>query len=123
MDKTDTGTGQGTFKTYIVGFGLSLILTLVAFGAVSRNLMNRTGLLVLIFSLAIIQLIVQLVFFLHLGRESRPRWNLIVFQFMLLVLLILVFGSLWIMSNVNYHATPKDIDSYVQEEEGIYVDR
>ena len=52
-------------------------------------------------ALAVAQLMVQLVFFLHLGTESKPRWNLTVVLFALMVVVILVFGSLWIMKNIN----------------------
>jgi cytochrome o ubiquinol oxidase operon protein cyoD len=63
---------------------------------------------------------VQLVFFLHLGGEGKPRWRLTAFLFMLLVLVILVFGSLWIMYNLDYHMTmsPEELDSQIIEDEG-----
>jgi cytochrome o ubiquinol oxidase operon protein cyoD len=69
-------------------------------------------LLAVVVGLAVAQLLVQLVFFLHLGREPKPRQNLVVFLFMLLVIGILVIGSLWIMHNLNYHMTmtPKQMD-------------
>jgi cytochrome o ubiquinol oxidase subunit IV len=96
---------------YIVGFGLSLILTLTAYTLVVQELLSRRVLLISITILAITQLIVQLVCFLHLGNESKPRWNLMTFLFMLLVLFIVVFGSLWIMTHLDYHnqTSPQEI--------------
>jgi cytochrome o ubiquinol oxidase subunit IV len=59
------------------------------------------------------------VFFLHLGRETRPRWKLAVFLFMLGVILILVFGSLWIMTNLNYRMMPKQMVQYMNSQAGL----
>jgi cytochrome o ubiquinol oxidase subunit IV len=109
------------FRSYIFGFGLSLLLSLAAYGLVAHHTSSRNVLLFAIFSLAIIQLITQLVFFLHFGRESKPRWNLLVFSFALIVLVILVSGSLWIMYNLNYHHGngAHASDSYIIKDEGI----
>jgi cytochrome o ubiquinol oxidase operon protein cyoD len=52
--------------------------------------------------MGILQMLVQLILFLHLSTEKRPHWNTILFLFMLLICLIVVAGSLWIMSNLDY---------------------
>jgi cytochrome o ubiquinol oxidase operon protein cyoD len=70
-------------------------------------------LVTVIIALAIAQVLVQLFFFLHLGKETRPRWKLAVLLTMLIVLGILVFGSLWIMQNLNYHMSPDQMNSYM----------
>jgi cytochrome o ubiquinol oxidase operon protein cyoD len=44
---------------------------------------------------------VQLRFFLHLGQEAKPRWETMIFYFMVLVLLIIALGSLWIMHDLE----------------------
>ncbi len=119
---------RGTQKTYIVGYGLSIILTMTGFLFVARHvnshhLIYSDGFLIALVSvLAITQLLVQLVFFLHLGRESKPRWNLVVMAFALIVVVILVFGSLWIMLNLNYHHSTQDpaqTDTYIIRDEGV----
>jgi cytochrome o ubiquinol oxidase operon protein cyoD len=57
------------------------------------------------------------VFFLHLGRESKPRWNLNALLFAVLVVVIIVFGSLWIMHNLNYHMqNPQQINKYLRSQ-------
>jgi cytochrome o ubiquinol oxidase subunit IV len=112
---------HGSRASYITGFLLSLTLTMAAYLAVTEHWFHGSALVTVLIALAIVQLFVQLVFFLHLGRESKPRWNLTVFSFMLIVLIILVFGSLWIMKNLNYHMmSPHEIDKHMQDEEGIY---
>ncbi len=111
-------------KSYLVGFLLSLGLTLAAYFMVSHHLGSGGVLMSIVVCLALVQLLVQLKFFLHLGSETKPRWNLLVFSFMLGVLLILVFGSLWIMYNLNYHhgghpVSPSNPDAYTSQDEGI----
>jgi cytochrome o ubiquinol oxidase operon protein cyoD len=102
--------GHGSMKTYVQGFVLSVALTLLAYGAVVGHWFSGSAVLAFILVLAVIQLIVQLVFFLHLGDEGKPRLNLTSFGFMLMVLIIVVFGSIWIMNNLNYHTmTPEEI--------------
>jgi heme/copper-type cytochrome/quinol oxidase subunit 4 len=67
---------------------------------------------------------VQLFFFLHIGRESKPRLNAAAFLFATLVVTILVAGSLWIMDNLNYHhgahehKTPAEVDEHIIHDEG-----
>lgn len=113
-------------KAYIKGYGLSLLLTLAAYVPVARHVNSHhaiysdRSLLIAILILAIIQLVVQLVFFLHLGREDKPRWNLLVLGFAVLVVLIVVVGSLWIMSNLSYNMqTPQQLNQSVFDEENI----
>ena len=108
----------GSYRTYIAGFILSLSLTLVAYVIVSQHLLNR-GTIAAIICLAVVQLFVQLVFFLHLGRESKPRWNLAVFSMAAIVVLILVLGSLWIMNHLNYNMNPERVKQYLQSQDGL----
>jgi cytochrome o ubiquinol oxidase operon protein cyoD len=96
------GTEHGTFKAYVLGFILSILLTVAAYLVVAEQLLAGWTLVFAIIGLAIAQMFVQLLLFLHLGKESKPRWNLLIFLFMALVVVILVFGSLWIMYNLNY---------------------
>lgn len=113
--------GQGSVRSYSIGFGLSLVLTIAAYLLASRQLTTGWALIFALAALAVAQLTVQLVFFLHLGRESKPRWNLVVFAFALMVVIILVFGSLWIMHNLNYahHNLPANAtDQQIIKDEG-----
>lgn len=107
------------------GFGASLVLTLGAFWLVMQHVQNRETfplevIVPCIIGLAVIQLIVQLYFFLHLGHETKPRWNLIVFLFMILVLVIVVLGSIWIMDNLNYNMMPHEMTEYMKEHPGSF---
>jgi cytochrome o ubiquinol oxidase subunit IV len=51
--------------------------------------------------LALVQGVVQLIFFLHLSQEARPRWETLSFYFMLLILFIVMGGTLWIIYDLN----------------------
>lgn len=102
---------------YVIGFVLSLLLTASAYGAVTEQWFTGAALIGLIVVLAVVQVLVQLFFFLHLGHETKPRWKLVVFGFMLLVLGIVVIGTLWIMQNLNYHMMPShEVDTYMIEQ-------
>ena len=102
-NQNEFGSSHGSVGSYIVGFIISVVLTLSAFGAVAYKIFPTTGLIITISVLAVIQLLVQLVFFLHLDTSSSSRWNLMAFLFTLLVVVVLVFGSLWIMLSLNYN--------------------
>jgi cytochrome o ubiquinol oxidase subunit IV len=116
-------------KTYSLGFGLSLAVTLVAWQLVhyhvQRNHLFWTdkALVITILCLAVVQLFIQLIFFLHLFNEKGPRWNLMVFSFMAIVLVILIGGSLWIMYNLDYHhphhPSPRESNGFIIHDEGI----
>lgn len=110
---------RGTLRLYVTGFVLSISLTLAAYLMVTQHTMSKGLLIAAIVVLAFVQFLVQLVFFLHLGAEARPRWKLSVFGFMALIVLILVIGSLWIMNNLNYRMmSPEQINQYVQKQDG-----
>ena len=98
-----SGSDHGTYGSYIVGFALSILFTLISFGAVGFHLMSETALYVTITIFALAQLFVQVVFFLHLNTKSESRWNLMAFIFAAIVVLILVFGSIWIMVSLDYN--------------------
>ncbi len=120
MKTLSTPAAKSDLITYCVGFGLSLTLTLAAYGFVTGHVFSGLALTGVLAGLAIVQVLVQLLFFLHLRHEAEPRWKLLVFDFMLLIVAILVFGTLWIMNNLDYHAmTPGQTDTYIMKDEGI----
>lgn len=85
--------------SYIVGFALSIALTLAAFW-VAPLLGGFAAAAIVI--LALIQLLVQLVFFLELGHDPKAQSDLVVFLFTGIIICILVGGTLWIMSNLEH---------------------
>jgi cytochrome o ubiquinol oxidase operon protein cyoD len=110
---------QATYKNYVTGFILSLVCTLFAYILVVKKVIDsRWALAGVVAVLALIQFVTQLTLFLHLGKESRPKFKLLVFCFMLSVVIILVAGSIWIMYNLNYRMsfTPTQVNQYLQNQ-------
>lgn len=108
--------------SYIVGFIISLGLTVLAYWLVTNGILPKTALIATIVTLAVAQLAVQLIFFLHIGEEKGARWKLVTFAFALIVVVIVVGGSIWIMNNLNYNMmkmTPAQEKQYMQDNEGI----
>ena len=93
----------GTLQGYWFGFGSSLLLTLSSFFLVYFHFdIPESTLIATLIGLAVVQAAAQLIFFLHVGEEPHPRWESLIFAFMVLMLLIVVLGSLWIMYNLDY---------------------
>jgi cytochrome o ubiquinol oxidase operon protein cyoD len=111
-----------SIRTYIIGFALSIILTLVAFWKMSEHIASghvspsHEVLIPTLTILAILQLVVQLIFFLHIGRESKPKWNLLAFLFAVLIVTILVGGTLWIMRNLEHGQMEHTADELLKDE-------
>ncbi len=93
---------------YITGFVLSLTLTalplvLLWMHEASGHAIPGHEMMYAAFVLcAVLQMFVQLSFFLHLDEEARPRWNLMALCQALLVAAIVVGGTLWIMGNLSH---------------------
>src|SRR5882672_6710068 len=104
-------------RLYIIGFILSLILTITAYLVVVTHILIGWVIVFVILMLAVIQLLVQLFFFLHLGQESKPRWNTIFFISTICMILVLVIGSIWIMNHLNYNMTFKQRNQYIQNQD------
>jgi cytochrome o ubiquinol oxidase operon protein cyoD len=94
---------HGSLKSYIVGFALSIILTLLSFGCVMSGTVPHDMILPGIMVLCVAQVLVQLMFFLHLSAKPGQRDNLSIGVFTLLIIAIIVVGSLWVMHNMNLY--------------------
>jgi cytochrome o ubiquinol oxidase operon protein cyoD len=89
-------------KPYIIGFLLSILLTVEAYILTLSHSFASSTIVALILVLAIVQLLVQLFFFLHLDRLTKTPWNIIMFILMAIVVATVVFGSLWIIHHLDY---------------------
>ncbi|WP_341319335.1 cytochrome o ubiquinol oxidase subunit IV [Paraburkholderia sp. IMGN_8] len=95
------GEAHGTARGYMIGFVLAVLLTAASFGIVMTGALQGHQALLAIAGLALVQIIVHLVFFLHMNTSSAQRWNVTAFAFTALTALILIGGSLWVMHNVS----------------------
>ncbi|MGA7432533.1 MAG: cytochrome o ubiquinol oxidase subunit IV [Xanthobacteraceae bacterium] len=111
----DHGEGHGlhlTLDGYLIGFGLSVILTAIPFGLVMSGVLeskNATAFAITI--LAVAQIIVHMVYFLHLDPRSEGGWNLMALIFTAVILIIALTGSLWIMYHLQQNMAPMNMST------------
>jgi cytochrome o ubiquinol oxidase operon protein cyoD len=111
---------QSKYISYVVGFVLSVIATFIAYLIVVHHIWPTGTLVYLVLGIAVVQLVTQVVFFLHIGRGSP--WKVITFAFAILIVLIIVIGTIWIMNNLNYNMmrmSPHQMQVYMNQNEGI----
>ncbi|WP_081901721.1 cytochrome o ubiquinol oxidase subunit IV [Candidatus Palibaumannia cicadellinicola] len=92
---------NGSYKTYIIVFFLSMILTIIPFTMIMSNYVAKHYNIIILVTCAIVQILLHLIFFLHLNISTEQQWNLIAFFFTMLIMTILIVGSLWIMLHLN----------------------
>lgn len=108
-----------SYRKYLLGFVSSLALTVGAYLLATNSTVSKTTLALILAAFALTQFIVQMVLFLHIAEERGPRWKLGAALMMLIVVLILVFASIWIMNNLNYRMTPQQIQQYLKSQDNL----
>ena len=93
---------------YLVGLGLAILLTATSFFIAGTDLVWQPSIPVAIIVLAIAQMGVHLVFFLHITTGADNTNNVLALAFGLLIVFLVIGGSLWIMANLNQHMVPMD---------------
>lgn len=111
---------HGTVRSYVTGFILSLLFTFTPYYMVVNQTVKGSFLLASIMGFAVLQLIIQVVFFLHLGRGPKPKWNLYFFISTVGIILIVVGGSVFIINNLIYNMLPSEQAKRLINDEGIY---
>lgn len=94
---------EPSISTSIFGYITSLMMTLVAYLCVVNNYAKGWQLAAIISVLAVLQLVVQFRYFLHVDLSKKSRGNTMILWLTVAMIGILVFGSIWIMNNLNYH--------------------
>ncbi|MFD0590488.1 cytochrome o ubiquinol oxidase subunit IV [Paenibacillus sp. GCM10027627] len=90
--------GHGSMKSYVIGFLLSIVLTIIPLVVVMNDMFSKQVNTIIILVMAILQFAVQLLFFMHIREEEKPRYNMISLIFGLVIMLTIVAGSIWIMT-------------------------
>ena len=98
--------GQQSIGTYLLGFGLAVVLTLASFWAAQTGLVYAPAVPILLAALAVGQMGVHLVFFLHISSGPEDTNNILALAFGVFVVGLIVFGSMLIMSNLNANMMP-----------------
>ncbi|GBQ23451.1 cytochrome o ubiquinol oxidase subunit IV [Acetobacter estunensis NRIC 0472] len=97
------GSSHGSVSSYVIGFILAVVLTVASFMIVMGHSMSPSGTLTAISVLAAVQVVVHLIFFLHMNTSSENKWNNNVFLFTLMFVAIFFVGTIFIMTNTAEH--------------------
>jgi cytochrome o ubiquinol oxidase operon protein cyoD len=98
---------HGSLKTYVIGFVLSVILTAIPFWMVMKGTFESsetTSFVILAF--AAVQIVVHMVYFLHMNAKSEGGWNLLSLIFTVLLVGIVLSGSIWVMYHLHHNMMP-----------------
>lgn len=101
----EEGTTYGTL-VYTIGLALAVILTITSFWVANTSLLWGPGIPLGLAVLAIAQMGVHLVFFLHITTGPDNTNNVLALAFGLLIVVLVAAGSLWIMSDLNANMMP-----------------
>jgi cytochrome o ubiquinol oxidase operon protein cyoD len=100
--------GHGTRRSYLIGFGLSVVLTAIPFWLVMSGVLAAPATALAIIALAFAQIVVHTIFFLHLNTRAEGGWTLMATMFTLVIVTIVISGSLWIMYHLNSNMMPME---------------
>ena len=95
-------------RGYLIGLGLATLITAVAFFVSGTSLVWQPSIPIALIVLAIAQMGVHLVFFLHITSGPESSNNLLALMFGLLIVILLIVGSLWIMTHLNHNMMPME---------------
>ena len=117
LHHTDTAPGDEKFdgreiaaglRGYFVGLVLATLITVVAFFISQTTLVWQPSIPIALFVLAIAQMGVHMVFFLHITTGPDNTNNVLALAFGVLIVALLIIGSLWIMTHLNHNMMPMD---------------
>ena len=101
------GHAHGSLRSYLIGFGLSVVLTAIPFWLVMSGVLDSrqaTALTIMVFAAA--QIVVHMIFFLHMSARSENGWTMMALIFTLVIVVIALSGSLWVMYHLNVNMMP-----------------
>ncbi|RZJ46039.1 MAG: cytochrome o ubiquinol oxidase subunit IV [Brevundimonas sp.] len=100
------GHDHGSRKSYLIGFLAAVVLTAIPFWLVMSGVLPATATAVIVTLLAIAQIVVHTVFFLHVNSRTEGGWTLVALVFTAIIVLIVICGSLWIMFHLHGNMMP-----------------
>ena len=107
-DQTGSQSLADGIRFYLIGLVLAAVLTVVSFVVAETTLVWQPSIPIALTVLAIAQMGVHLVFFLHLTSGPDNLNNVMALAFGVLIVILVVAGSLWIMANLNHNMMPMD---------------
>lgn len=97
---------HASMRDYVIGFLLSVILTAIPFWLVIERPFGAGATAAIIMVFAMIQIVVHMVFFLHMTPKAEGGWSLTSLVFTIIVVVIMLAGSLWVMHHLNTNMMP-----------------
>ena len=98
---------HGTFGSYMTGFVLSVILTAIPFWLVMGDVLGdalKTSIVIMAF--AAVQIVVHMIYFLHMNTKSEGGWTFLALAFTLTLVVITLAGSIWVMYHMDQNMMP-----------------
>jgi cytochrome o ubiquinol oxidase operon protein cyoD len=106
-DDHDDGGFHATTRGYVIGFVLSVILTAIPFWIVMNKAIDSRGwTIVVILAFAAVQIVVHMVYFLHMTGKAEGGWSLMALIFTIILVVITLSGSLWVMFHLKSNMMP-----------------
>jgi cytochrome o ubiquinol oxidase operon protein cyoD len=99
---------HGSLRGYIIGYVSAIALTIAAFTVAPNAGMAPFSIEAALAVLAIAQMLVHLIFFLHINTAPVQKTNIMAFAATMLIIAIVVIGSIWIMGHLNRNMVPMD---------------
>ena len=97
---------HGSFKSYMIGFVLSVILTAIPFALVMTGVLPTQTTALIVMAFAVVQIVVHMIYFLHMNSKSEGGWTMLALIFTVIVVVIALSGSLWVMYHLNTNMMP-----------------
>jgi cytochrome o ubiquinol oxidase subunit IV len=97
---------HGTTREYVIGFLLSVVLTAIPFWLVMTGVLPKQATGFIIMAFAVVQIVVHMIYFLHMNGKSDEGWTLVALVFTLILVVITLAGSLWVMHHMNVNMMP-----------------
>ncbi|MBP1860032.1 cytochrome o ubiquinol oxidase subunit IV [Rhizobium herbae] len=99
--------GHGSLKSYMTGFVLSIILTAIPFWLVMGGVFeSRAITAVFVIALGAVQMVVHMIYFLHMNTKSEGGWTMMALIFTIVIVAIALSGSFWVMHHLNTNMMP-----------------
>jgi cytochrome o ubiquinol oxidase operon protein cyoD len=103
----DDHANHGSLKSYTIGFVLSVILTAIPFWLVMNKVIDKSSTVAfVILGLAAVQIVVHMIYFLHMDTSAEEGWSLLALAFTVVLVVIMLAGSIWVMYHMNNNMMP-----------------
>ena len=120
-DGHHTHADHGSVKSYLTGFILAVILTAIPFWLVLGKVFDSSSTTALaVLGFAAVQIVVHMVYFLHMNTKSEGGWSILALIFTTMVVVIMLSGSIWVMYHLNHNMMPgmMPVPVYCQKVQG-----